>query len=53
LDEIGHTIMRQIAELIPPERHGFYSDDPAIREAARGTEIYPWSDAVEGEVPRR
>ena len=53
LDEIGHTMMRQIAELIPPERRGFYSDDPAIREAAKGTEIYPWADAVEGEVGRQ
>ncbi len=42
LDEIGHTLMRHIAPLIPPERRGFYSHDPAIREAARGTEIYPW-----------
>ena len=50
LDEIGHEIMRHIAELIPPERRGHYSDDPAIREAAKGTEIYPWADKVEGEV---
>ena len=50
LDEIGHEIMRHIAELIPPERRGLYSDDPAIREAAQGTEIYPWADKVEGEV---
>lgn len=42
LDEIGHSMMRQISQLIPSERRGFYSDDPAIREAARGTEIYPW-----------
>jgi 1-acyl-sn-glycerol-3-phosphate acyltransferase len=48
LEEIGHQIMRHIAELIPPERRGHYSDDPAIREAARGTEIYPWDDAPEG-----
>jgi hypothetical protein len=47
LDEIGDEIMRHIAELIPPERRGFYSDDPAIREAAKGTEIYPWEDAPE------
>jgi 1-acyl-sn-glycerol-3-phosphate acyltransferase len=47
LDEIGHEIMRHIAELLPPERRGHYSDDPAIREAAKGTEIYPWADAVE------
>lgn len=47
LDEIGHDIMRHIAELIPPTRRGHYSDDPAIREAAKGTEIYPWIDATE------
>jgi 1-acyl-sn-glycerol-3-phosphate acyltransferase len=49
LDEIGHEIMRHIAELLPPEKRGHYSDDPAIREAAKGTEIYPWADKVEGE----
>jgi 1-acyl-sn-glycerol-3-phosphate acyltransferase len=52
LDEIGHEIMRHIAELIPPERRGHYSDDPAIREAAKGTEIYPWEDSVEGDIER-
>ena len=50
LDEVGHEIMRHIAELIPPEKRGYYSDDPAIREAAKGTEIYPWADKMEGEV---
>jgi 1-acyl-sn-glycerol-3-phosphate acyltransferase len=50
LEEIGHEIMRHIAELIPPGKRGHYSNDPAIREAARGTEIYPWADKVEGEV---
>jgi len=48
LDEIGHEIMRKIAELIPPEWRGHYSNDPAIREAAQGTEIYPWDKAPEG-----
>jgi 1-acyl-sn-glycerol-3-phosphate acyltransferase len=47
LDEIGHTIMRKISYLLPPERQGFYSPDPAIREAARGTEIYPWESTAE------
>jgi hypothetical protein len=42
-----------IAELIPPEKHGYYSDDPAIREAAKGTEIYPWGDQKEGKVKRK
>ncbi|MBI9048972.1 MAG: 1-acyl-sn-glycerol-3-phosphate acyltransferase [Anaerolineaceae bacterium] len=47
LDELGHLMMRKIAELLPPETRGFYSDDPAIREAAKGTEIYPWDDMEE------
>jgi hypothetical protein len=42
IDEFGHEIMRHIADLIPAERRGFYSPDPAIRAAAKGTEIYPW-----------
>jgi 1-acyl-sn-glycerol-3-phosphate acyltransferase len=42
IDEFGHEIMRQIAELIPPERRGFYSSDSAVRAAAKGTEVYPW-----------
>lgn len=50
LDEIGHEIMRHIAALIPPEKRGHYSDDPIIREAAKGTEIYPWADKIEGQV---
>lgn len=49
LDEIGHEIMRHIAPLLPPEKRGHYSEDPTIREAARGTEKYPWADKVEGE----
>ncbi len=47
IDEFGHEIMRQIAELIPPARRGFYSPDPAIRAAARGTEVYPWNEMIE------
>ncbi|KAF0109757.1 MAG: Uncharacterized protein FD147_2082 [Chloroflexi bacterium] len=48
LEGIGHNIMREISELLPPERRGFYSPDPAIRNAALGTEIYPWANASEG-----
>jgi 1-acyl-sn-glycerol-3-phosphate acyltransferase len=48
LDQIGHEIMQHIAELIALEQRGHYSDDPAIRAAAQGTEIYPWADAPEG-----
>ena len=45
LEAIGHEIMQHIAELIPPEQRGHYSDDPAIRAAAQGTEVYPWDEA--------
>jgi len=48
MDELGHIIMKNISYLIPPERRGYYSDDPAFREAARGTEIYPWATQAEG-----
>ena len=48
LEEISHEIMRRIAALLPPERRGHYSKDPAIRAAARGTEIYPWDEETEG-----
>ena len=47
LDEIGHDIMQHISYLLPPERQGFYSPDPAIRNAALGTEIYPWANLSE------
>lgn len=47
LEQIGHDIMQHIAELLPPERRGHYSDDPAIRAAAQGTEYYPFDDEPE------
>ena len=47
LDEIGHQMMRKIAELIPPDKRGYYSEDPKIREAAKGTEVYPWENTQE------
>ena len=49
LEQIGHEIMGRIAELLPAERRGHYSDDPAIREAAAGTEVFPWDEQPEGE----
>jgi len=51
LETIGHDIMRRIAELLPPERRGYYSDDPAIRAAARGSEIYPWATSPRADTP--
>lgn len=47
IDQVGHEIMQHIADLLPEEQRGFYSSDPAIREAAKGTEIYPWDGVVE------
>jgi 1-acyl-sn-glycerol-3-phosphate acyltransferase len=47
LDAIGHEIMERIAQLIPPEKRGHYSEDPVIRAAAKGTEIYPWDENPE------
>ncbi len=46
LDAVGYAVLRAIAELIPPERHGVYSDDPELRRAAEALK-YPW------EVERR
>jgi len=45
LNQISDEIMRRIAALLPPERRGYFSDDPAIRAAAKGTEEYPWDAA--------
>ena len=39
---IGETIMRAIAELIPPEQRGIFSEDPVVREAAAEAAVYPW-----------
>jgi 1-acyl-sn-glycerol-3-phosphate acyltransferase len=50
LDRIGHVIMENIAEQLPEEFRGGYSDDPAIREAAKPFEAFPWDDAMEGEI---
>jgi len=49
LDRLGVEIMKRIAELIPPERRGHFSDDPAVREAAKGSELYMWDDKPEGQ----
>ena len=47
LDEIGHEIMRHIAALIPPEKHGIYSADPAIRAEAQAVAAFPWDPSSE------
>lgn len=45
LEEIGDEIMRHVAELIPPERRGVYSEDADIRAAAERLGPYPWAKA--------
>ena len=47
LEEIGNTIMKSIADLIPVDKHGYLSDDPEIRAQVVD---YPWDDTPEGEV---
>ena len=47
LEEIGDQIMQQIADLLPPEKHGYLSDDPELRAQVMD---YPWDSQVEGEV---
>ncbi len=42
--------MKAIAALIPDQHRGFLAEDQAIRESAKGTELYPWENMVEGEV---
>ena len=47
LDAIGDEIMQQIAQLLPPEQRGYYSDDAQIREAAMAAAVYPWDEVTE------
>ena len=47
IDRIGETIMHKIAELIPAERHGVFSEDLDARVAAAEAAVYPW-DRVRG-----
>jgi 1-acyl-sn-glycerol-3-phosphate acyltransferase len=44
LNAIGETILRAIAELIPAESRGIYSDDSKLRQEAEGLAKYPWDD---------
>ena len=42
IDAIGEKIMKAVAELIPPDRHGVYSSDPRLREAAKKVADFPF-----------
>ena len=47
LDQFTTEIMERLAALIPVEKGGIYSRDPAVRAAARGSELYPWQETRE------
>jgi 1-acyl-sn-glycerol-3-phosphate acyltransferase len=47
LDNIGHKIMRSIAQLLPPERRGRYADDSALQASASAVDTYPWDNEPE------
>lgn len=47
LEEIGHEMMRHIAELLPSERRGYYSDDPVLRAEAEEAAYYPFDEEPE------
>ncbi|MBA4399041.1 MAG: 1-acyl-sn-glycerol-3-phosphate acyltransferase [Chloroflexi bacterium] len=47
LADLGHLFMRKIADLIPAERRGHYSNDAAIRAAAQSAAVYPWENVQE------
>jgi len=44
LDDVGDTILRAIAELLPPDVRGVYSDDPKLRQEAEASAEYPWKN---------
>ncbi len=44
LEEIGEKIMRELAELLPPEKHGVFSDDPVLRAEGEEVAEYPFHD---------
>lgn len=50
LDQIGLELMKAIAAQLPDQYRGFLAADPATRNAALGTEDYPWESLVEGQV---
>jgi 1-acyl-sn-glycerol-3-phosphate acyltransferase len=51
IERVGETIMCRIAELIPPERRGVYSEDPKLQEAAAAM-AYPWERRKETKRDR-
>ena len=44
LEEIGESMMRAIADLLPPEQHGVFSADARLREEAQAVADFPYHD---------
>lgn len=42
IDGVSEAIMQAIAELIPPERHGVYSDDETLRQQGEKVADFPF-----------
>ena len=53
LDAVGDTILRAIAELVPAQSRGMYSDDPNLRQQAEAAAQYPWDDEHFASTRRR
>ena len=56
LDAVGDIILRAIAELIPRNVHGVYSEDPKLRQEAEAVAPYPWENGqlvLKKERPQR
>lgn len=51
LERIGETIMRAIAELLPADRRGVFSNDSSVRDAARDAAAYPWAPPKRDRSP--
>ncbi len=49
-DNISDQIMFKIAELLPPESRGRYSDDPDLRQAAKAVSEYPWANGKQTDL---
>ncbi len=44
--------MQRIADLLPEEKRGVYSSDPAVREAAENVAAFPW-DVSEKKIKNK
>ena len=48
-NKVGDEMMMKIAQLLPLERRGCYSEDPDLREAAKAVYKYPWGNGEQND----